>query len=243
MKKYTLKATPRTLVGRKVKKLRKEGLIPATVYGKKIQSVSVSLSLDQFLALYKQAGETGLVELTVQGETKKTRPVLIHTVQVDPVTSDILHVEFHQVDLKEKVHASVPIEVVGVAPAVVNKIGVLITVLDEIEVEALPAELPEKVSVDVSVLTQVGQEIKVSDLHMATGVTIVTDGNLIIINVGSLISHEAEVQAATEAAAAASVSEPAAPVEGAQPSDTKGEASKEEKETPQKEAQEKKDTA
>ncbi|MBI4064816.1 50S ribosomal protein L25 [Candidatus Gottesmanbacteria bacterium] len=242
MKKYTLKATKRDVLGRKVKKLRKEGFIPATIYGKKIQSVSVTLSHDQFVALYKQAGETGLVELATQGETKDFRPVLIHSVQVDPVSSQILHVEFHQVDLKEKVHASVPVEVAGVAPAVINKIGVLITVLDEVEVEALPAELPEKISVDVSGLSEVGQEIKVSDLHVSSGVTIITDGKLTVINVGALISHEAQVQAAAEAAAAATA-QPTEAQEGAATSDSQEGESKEEKEAPPKESEEKKETA
>ncbi len=92
MKKYSLNATTRDLVGRKVKKLRQQGLLPATVYGKTTKSVSITVNQDEFENVYKEAGETGLVELTVD---KDQRPTLIHSVQVHPITRTPLHVEFH----------------------------------------------------------------------------------------------------------------------------------------------------
>src|SRR5690348_15603151 len=110
MKKYTLTGLKRDIIGRKVKKLRKKGELPATVYGKKIHSVSLSVSKDAFMSVYKEAGETGLIELSIDGDI---RPVLVNTVQIDPVSSIPLHIEFHQVDLKEKVHAKVPVELAG----------------------------------------------------------------------------------------------------------------------------------
>ncbi|MCX6791591.1 MAG: 50S ribosomal protein L25 [Candidatus Gottesmanbacteria bacterium] len=158
MKKYSLTAQPRDIVGRKVKQLRMQGAIPATVYGKNVKSVSVSVGAEAFAKVYKEAGETGLVELLINNGEKQTaglpagRPVLVHTLQRDPVSNHLLHIEFHQVDLKEKVHTKVPLLLTGDAPAVVGKLGVLLTLIDEVEVEALPTDLPEKLTVDVSKL-------------------------------------------------------------------------------------------
>lgn len=210
MKKHTLTVHPRQILGRKVKQLRKEGQIPATIYGKNVTSVSIAVSGDVFGDVYKQAGKTGLIELTLGSDV---RPVLINTVQRHPVTGDILHIEFRQVDLKEKVKATVSLELVGEAKAITDKIGVLLTILDWVEVEALPTDLPENIKLDVSGLSQVDDELKVKDLKAPTGVSIVTDGELTIVKVGSLVSREAEVQAAEEAAKKAAAE---APAEGAQ---------------------------
>lgn len=236
MKKYTITAKPREVLGRKVKQLRKSGQIPATVYGKNVKSVSISVSSDAFGDVHKQTGETGLIELTLGNQV---RPVLINSVQRHPVTRDILHIEFRQVDLKEKVKTNVPLELVGEAKAVTDKIGVLLTILDWVEVEALPTDLPENIKLDVSVLAQVNDELKIKDLKAPTGVAILDDGELTLVKVGALVSREASVQAAEEAAKKAAAQ---APVEGAQVpaqagSEKKEEAAQEEalKETPKEE--------
>jgi len=207
MKKYSLTAQTRDIVGRKVKQLRKLGQIPATVYGKNVKSISVAVQGDAFEKVYKEAGETGLVELSVGGDT---RPVLVHTLQRNPVSNSLLHIEFHQVDLKEKVHANVPLVLTGDAPAVVGKVGVLLTLIDEVEVEALPTDLPEKLTVDISCLAQVNQEVKVGELKIPSGVTLLTDKDQSVVRVGALISKEAEAEAAAEAAAAATAAAEAA---------------------------------
>lgn len=208
MNKHILKAEKRTLVGRKVKNLRKAGQLPATVYGKKVASVSLTVGSDDFLKVYKRAGETGLIDLTVSGTV---HPVLIHTVQRHAVTHAPLHVEFLQVDLKEKVKTRVPLAFVGTPPAVSQKIGILLTVLDEVEVEALPTDLPEHIEVDVSGLDAVNQELKIADVKIPSGVTVLSDAGLTVVKIGSVVSKEAEAQAAADAAAAAA----AAPAEGA----------------------------
>ncbi len=208
MKKHILKAQARTVSGRNVKKLRSQGLLPASVYGKNVKSAMLSVPTDAFGKVYGEAGESGLVELTVDGSV---RPVLIHNVQVHPVTAVPLHVEFFQVDLKEKVHANVPLEFTGESPAVAQKQGVVLTILDEIEVEALPTDLPEKITIDTSTLAHVDQEIKVSDLKLPAGVTVLTDQTLTVVKVGSLVTKEAEAEAkAEEEAKAAAVAEAAA---------------------------------
>lgn len=212
MKKHSLTATKREVVGRKVKKLRASGQIPATVYGKKVASVSIAVPADAFAKTYDEAGETGLVELSVSGAV---RPVLIHTVQKDPVTGETLHIEFHQVDLKEKVHTRVPLVLVGESPAVAEKRGVVLTILDEIEVEALPTDLVDKIDVDVSGLSEVNQEVKITDLKIPKGLTVLSDAELTVVKVGSLVSKEAEAEAAAEAAAVAAAAAEAAAAQGA----------------------------
>jgi large subunit ribosomal protein L25 len=110
MNKLNLKAEKRKVVGRKVKNLRAEGILPANIYGKKVKSESIQVALKDFEKVFKEAGETGLVMLQV-GETEK--PVLIHNLQLNPVSEDLYHVDFLQVDLKEKVEASVAVELTG----------------------------------------------------------------------------------------------------------------------------------
>ncbi len=207
MKKHSLSAQKRDLVGRKVKQLRKQGILPASLYGKKVKSASLSVKLDDFEKVYKEAGESGLVDLKVDSEVK---PVLIHNVQKDPVKGFPLHVEFFQVDLKAKVQTRVPIELVGESAAVAQKQGVLLTILDEIEVEALPTDLPEKITVDVSGLAAVDQEIKVSDLNVSSGVAVLTDAGQTLVKVGALVTKQAEAEVAAEEAAKAAAAAEAA---------------------------------
>jgi len=200
MKKHTLHANKRDIKTSKPAVLRRQGNIPATVYGKKVVSESLSMKLSDFVKVYGEAKETGLVELHIDGSMK---PVLIHTVQRDPVKETILHVEFHQVDLKEKVHANIPLVFVGEAPAVLQKIGAILNLLSEVEVEALPTDLPEKLDVDISKLSAVDEELKVSDIQIPQAVTLLTDGSVVVAKVGELVSKAAEEQAAADAAASA----------------------------------------
>lgn len=205
MEKYTLQAQQRTSVGRKVKKLRQTGHIPGTIYGKKIKSVTVAVEAVAFGKLYEKAGESALIELVVDG---KVRPVLIHNVQKSALTEAPLHVEFFQVDLKEKVKTKVPLKFTGDSQAVSQKLGVLLTIIDEVEVEALPTELPEHITVSITELKALGEEIKVADLKVPAGVTILTDAELTVIKIGALVTKEAEAEAkAEEVAAAATATE------------------------------------
>ncbi|MGB9911658.1 MAG: 50S ribosomal protein L25 [Microgenomates group bacterium] len=180
--KVALKVEKRTLFGRKVKKLRKEGILPANIFGAKIKSLAVQLPLKEFMDVYKKVGETGIVELKVEGE-KEVRPVLIHNLHFDPITDLPLHVDFRQVSLKEKITTNIPVEVVGESPAVAQKIGILVQILNEIEVEALPGELPEKFIVDASQLKEVDQAITVADLKIPEGIKILTSPQQILVKI------------------------------------------------------------
>lgn len=161
MSKIILKAEKRTIEGRKVKNLRKEGTLPGNVYGKKIKSQAVQVNLKDFEKTYKEIGETGLLTLSIGSEE---RPVLIHNLQLNPISDDPVHVDFLQVDLKEKVEADIPVELIGESPTEKQAIGTVVQYLNEIKVEALPTDLPEKFEVDISVLVEVDQSIMIKDL-------------------------------------------------------------------------------
>lgn len=183
MVKHSLKASKREMVGRKVKNLRKQGVLPANVFGKKIKSVSIQVDVKDFEEVFKATGETGIVSLEIDKE-KETRPVLVYNFQRHPVTGEPLHVDFLQVDLKEKITAHVPVETIGESPAEKQSLGTVVLLLTEIEVEALPADLPEKFEIDKTELTEVDQLVKVSDLKVdKSKVEIKTNPDEIVVKV------------------------------------------------------------
>lgn len=209
MDKTTLKAEARKVYGRKVKKLRSEGLIPANIFGKKIKSEAIKVSLKGFQNVYKDVGTTGIVELQV-GASKK--PALVHDVQLNPKTDDILHVDFHQVDLKERIEAEVPVGLTGESPAEKQTLGTVVQYVNEVKVEALPTNLPESFTVDISGLTEVDQVVYVKDLKVDRNkVEIKNDPEEIVVKVEPPQKEEAVEAPPPEEGEAA---EGEAPVEG-----------------------------
>lgn len=183
MSKHSLSFQTRTVTGRKVKALRKSGLTPAVVYGKKIKTESIQVNTKEFVKLFSQIGESTLVYL---GD----KPTLVRDVTHDAVTGLPLHIDFLQVDLKEKVKANVPVKLVGESPAEKDKLGVLVQQLEEIEVEALPTDMPEHVDVDVTTLTEVDQAIHIKDLKISTKVEVLSDGEQIVVKIEPLAKEE-----------------------------------------------------
>lgn len=204
--KFLLKATKRDIFGRKVNRSRKEGLIPANIFGKKIKSEAVFVINKEFTEVFKKAGETQIIHLN-------DKPVLVSGLQIDPVTSEYLHIDFRQVDLTEKITAKIPVEITGESPAEKQNLGTVVQQLNEIEVEALPADLPEKIEVDSSVLTEVDQTIYVKDLKIDKKVTIMTDLESIVVKVEPPTKEEV-VEVVPEAVPAPVEGETAPVVEG-----------------------------
>jgi len=240
MKALTLNVKKRDVFGKKVKTLRKGGMLPATIYGKGVKSMSVSCDTKVFKSVYEEAGETGLVELVIDSSKGNKRPVLIHNIAKDPVTNSFLHVEFRQVDLKQKVQASVPLVHVNEAPAVTQRLGVLLTLVTTINVEALPTDLPENITVDLTSLKEEGDEIMVSSLSIPKGVTILEEKEVSIVRVAPLVTKEAEKQAEEDEAAKEEAKEEAA--EGEEKEAVEGEE-KETAEGEEKESEDKKETS
>ena len=232
MKRHSLSVESRKVFGKKVKKLRKEGVLPGNIYGKEFKSTAIQMSAKDFHTVFEQAGHSGVVDLKLANEVI---PTLIHEVTYDHIDRFPLHVDFYKVNLKEKVKATVPVVVVGEPVAVTEKLGLLLQNLNEVEVEALPTDLPENIEVDVTHLAQVGDTIKVSDLKVAGDVAILAEPEQEVARIAELVSKEAEEQAAAEAAeaeaqAAEGGAEGEAPAEGeaAAEGETATEAPKEE---------------
>lgn len=214
----TLTAEERTVTGRKVKALRRQGVIPANVFGKDVKSYAVSVPADKFRKVFEEARETGIVELSVG---KKTNPVLISNVQKHPVTGETLHIDFRQVDLTKKITATVPVEIIGESPAEKSGLGTVVQQTLELEVEALPTDLPEKFEVDVTELTEVDAAIYVKDLkYDKHKVTVSAEEDQIIAKVDPPQEEKVEEPAPAEGEEAAE-----APAESEAPQEESTESS------------------
>lgn len=215
MQKIPLKAEERTVLGKKVKKLRRDGFVPAHVFGNKVETEHVSVELREFLAVFRQAGETGVVELKI-GEDR-VRPVMIRDVQVDPVKGEPLHIDFYQVNLKEKVVVPVPVVLIGEELELVHTgEAVVIQPLAEVEVEALPTDLPEKIEVDIASLKAIDDVILVSQLQVPEGVVVLVDPEAVVAKLDSAVTEEMKKLLEEQAAEAAAATEAAAAEEGAE---------------------------
>lgn len=183
--KLHLKVVSRDLFGKKLKKMRHQGLIPANVFGPGFKSISVSVETKDFSKVYRAAHETGVVYLDL---TKEELPVLIRQIQNHPVTHAIIHVDFRKIDLKQKIEASVPLKTVNDSPAIAQG-GVLLTLSDHVLVEALPEEIPSEIEIDLSKLLEIGAEVKVKDLAVSAAFTIKDDAEKVLL---SIIAHKEE---------------------------------------------------
>ena len=157
-------AENRTQLGKKSKKLRLDRKLPAVVFSKGVESLPLTVDYNQFVKVVDEAGETTLVDLKHSGISEK---VLIKDLQLDPVTGNPIHASFQKVNLKEKITADIPVEIVGEEKNELIKSGegLVLQLLNEITVEALPTDLPHKFEVDVSKITEVGEGLKISDLE------------------------------------------------------------------------------
>ncbi len=163
MEKINLSTEQRKIVGKKVKRLRKEGKLPANIFGKDFKSKSIQVEEGDFRKVFKEAGETGVINVKVG---KDEYPALVHSVQFEPKTDALLHVDFHKVNLKEKITTRVPIITEGESPAVKSGVGLILQTINELEVVSLPTDIPSEIVIDATKLTEVGQSIHVKDLKI-----------------------------------------------------------------------------
>ena len=193
-----LNVAPRDVLGKKVKVLRRQGVTPANIYGSHIESQSIQLSTEELRHVIKTAGRNDIVYLRLDGD--EPRPTFVRDIQQNPVTDAILHVDFLQISLREKVKADVPLHLVGLAPAVDTLGGILMHGLDHVSVEALPTEVPSFIEVDVTSLAEINQALHVSDVPVPEGVTILTDVEQVIAKVAPpAVEPEPEVAEEAEA--------------------------------------------
>ena len=194
---FSIKATKRDL-GVKVKALRLAGEIPAVFYGAGEESTPISISKTEFKKIWRDAGESSAVKLSLPD---KGVDVLIYEVQVDPVTDEPIHVDFLAIDMKKKIKVKVPLEFVGISNAVKSGIGNLVKVLHEVEIEALPADLPHNLSVDISSLETIENQIFVSDIKLPTGVVAITKGTDVVASIVAQVEEKEEVVAPVDLSA------------------------------------------
>lgn len=173
--------------GKTVHRMRKQGRIPAELYGHGISNLHLSVDEKAFQEVFRKAGEYTVIRLLVANEE---RPALIHDVARDFLTGVVTHVDFYQVRMDEKTRAHIPLEFTGEAPAVKEKEGILNKTMFEIEVEAFPQDLPQRITIDLGALKDLNQSIYVRDLTLAPGVKIVADPETAVVSVTSPLKEE-----------------------------------------------------
>jgi large subunit ribosomal protein L25 len=200
----TITAQPRTVLGKKVKRLRAQGLLPANVYGAGIDSQAIQLDTLEFLRILRHEGVRSMFELQIEGETNP-RHVLIRGLMRYGGTGDPLHADFYQVRLDQEVTTRVAIVLTGESPAVTDLQGTLVQNLDTLQVRCLPLDIPESFEIDISALATFEDTIHVGDVPAPKGVTIEEDPETPIASVMAprlMTEDEEEAEAAAEAAVA-----------------------------------------
>ncbi|MFH1671407.1 MAG: 50S ribosomal protein L25, partial [Candidatus Portnoybacteria bacterium] len=168
-------AKVRQATGRANVKLREQGFIPAVLYGQKVKNLLLSVKEHDFEKAYQKAGESTLIKLEIEGE--KDRTVLIQDISKDPVNDRTIHIDFNQVKMDEKIIVEVPLVFIGQSEAVEREAGVLIKNIQEVEVEALPSDLPHEIEVDISVLKTFDDNIYIKDLKLPEKVEVKANPN------------------------------------------------------------------
>ena len=190
----TLQLESRSVVGKKVKQLRRQGMTPVHLYGRATEPLSLQGDSAVVRRVIVQAGKTVPVTVSIMGE-RNSRFVFVREVQRHPLSESLLHVDLYQVPMTEVMQAEVPIYLVGEAPAVRLLNGVLIQALHAIPVECLPLDVPQNVELDISGLDDFEKALHVSDIHLGEKVTILTDPEEVIARVNAPRVVEEEVPA------------------------------------------------
>ncbi|MCC6905565.1 MAG: 50S ribosomal protein L25 [Anaerolineae bacterium] len=188
MSTFAIKASPRTLVGKKVKQLRRDGQVPAVIYGPEFEAMSITLDHKELRHTLAEAGGTQIIEIAVE---KQVIPTLARVVQRDYVKKLITHVDFYRVRMDQAIRAEVPLQFHGEAPAA-RKEGVVTHLLNSLEVEALPGQLPAHLDVSLDSLGAIGSAISAGDIILPAGVRLVTSPEELVIRVEGVGGEEAE---------------------------------------------------
>lgn len=187
MERIKLEAQPRTVIGKQVRGLRRGGRTPGVLYGAGMEATPIEMDTREASRVLARVRGSTLIDLTVGGAE---HTVLVREVQRDVIRRDLRHVDFLKVAMDVTIRAEVPVNVAGEAPVVKTHSGVLVLGLDAIEVEALPGDLPERVTVDLGQLTAIGQAITVGDLFLGQGVRVLTDADELVARVTAQAAEE-----------------------------------------------------
>lgn len=181
MAEVLLQVSKRDVVGKQVKTLRRDGLLPAIVYGRGISSIPISINSREANRILSAITSTNLVVLDIDGDKHTT---LVREKQRDPVTGEVLHMDFYEVSMTEKLRTNVGLEFQGESPAVKELMGVLVTVMESLEVECLPQDLPNQIVADLSTLEEIGDSLYVRDISLPPNVELISDidGLVVVIS-------------------------------------------------------------
>lgn len=207
-----IRLSPRTVKGKKVRFLRRQGIVPVHMYGRGIASLELQAPVSELRSVLLRAGTSVPVSVEIEGQQGENI-CFVREVQHHPVTEELLHVDFMRVETSRKTRAEVPVELVGEAPAVREKGGSLLQLLQTLTVEALPLDMPATIQVDVSVLDDFEKVITVADIALPQSVAVLDDPEEVVARVEPPTLEEGEeveeeAAPAPEAPAAASVEEP-----------------------------------
>lgn len=196
MEEVVIKANHRQVVGKKVKVLRREGILPAVVYGHNVDSIPISLDMREASRTLDRLSPSALVVVDVDGEQHYT---LVRDKQRNPILGSILHVDFQAVSLDEMVRADLNIKIVGVAPAVETYLGIVVPSLEQVSIECLPKDLPDRIEADISGLIEIGDSLLVKDLLVPDGVEILSDPEeVVVVVIAQAVEEEIEEEVEIE---------------------------------------------
>jgi large subunit ribosomal protein L25 len=186
MEEILLEAKKRSVLGKQVKALRRDGLLPAIIYGGKGTSIPIELDAHSASKILSQTSASTLLTVKIG---KQNHMVLVRDIQYDVIRRNPIHVDFLEVEMDTAIRTTVPIDFVGEAPGVKDQGGVLVTGLNEIEIEALPRDLPEKIVIHLELLKEIDSMITVADLDMGEGIEVLTESDEVIAHI---VYQEAE---------------------------------------------------
>lgn len=218
---HTINAEKRDVFGKQINKFRKEGKVPGNIYGKVTDPTAVWFNEKDLENLLKEVSETALIDIIINGE--KARPAVLRDVQHAVARKGIIHVDAQQVNLREKIQVAVPVEVTGESESVTKGTAIMETLTSEVEVEALPTDLPEAFTVDITSLAEPGDKIIVADLKVPQGVEILTEPETTLVALIEPQSQEEEEETAAAPDEAAQVDNVETTVEGATEEEEKSE--------------------
>ena len=218
MARKELTLEPRQITGKKVAQLRRRGILPANIFGRHLESVTVQVETAELVKTLRSSSKNEVIDLNVKGE-RASRPAIIQHISRNALNGTPLHADFYQVSLREKMRADVPITLVGSSDAVATYNGVLTQQVDTVQIEALPLDIPPHFEVDISVLTELDSSIHVSSLTVPENVTVLTSPDVVVAHVSAprveegpeveaAGEEEAEAEAAQEGGPAATTEEP-----------------------------------
>ena len=199
MDQIELETTNREILGKKVRFLRRQGITPLHVFGHGIESVALQCATANLRRVLAEAGKTGLISLKLDNE-KRPRNVMVREVQIEPLTGGLLHVDFYEVRMAEKVKVEVPVILVGEAPALKSKENMLVHELSTLTVECLPAKMPTSIELDLSSLTEPGQVMRVKDIELDKEVTVLNAPEQVVARISLRQVERVEEKEVAEAA-------------------------------------------